>query len=375
MARDWRRAVFAVLAAAMLGGACALGPHAFAAAEEEPEEEQTKNAAPETAPEAPPKTGAKKRQDPADAQRTIEAALKQLQAGKSEQAVHSLSAALTGGNLPPAILAKALYVRGMAYRQQGKPAQAVSDLTSALWLKGGLGSDDRADAIKQRADAYADAGLTDRGEPDRPEAPAKTASSNWLGNLFGGSGASSDPPAPPPPAVAKAPVQKAEAQKADAAPPSKAPAAGLSGWSSKTQVQADRPALAAAPAVQAPEAPTAQPPKAPAAQPPKAPAAQAKAPAPPPARVEAPATSLKGKHLVQLGAVRTEAEAQAMAAKAKREHAALLASRQSSVDRTVFGNMGAFYRVRFGPFTSAQESRAACAKLRGSGLDCMPVGP
>ena len=78
---------------------------------------------------------------------------------------------------------------------------------------------------------------------------------------------------------------------------------------------------------------------------------------------------------MQLGAVRTEAEAQAMAAKARREHAAMLASRQSSIDRAVFGNMGAFYRVRFGPFASAQETQAVCAKLQGSGLDCMPVGP
>jgi hypothetical protein len=348
MARDWRRAVFAVLAAAMLGGACALAPHAFAAAEEEPEEEQAKNAAPEAAPEAPPKTGAKKRQDPADAQRAIEAALKQLQAGRSEPAVQALSAALAGGNLPPAILAKAFYVRGMAYRQQGKPAQAVSDLTSALWLKGGLGSDDRAGALKERAAAYADAGLTDRGEPGQPEPPAKTAGSNWLGSLFGGSVASDPPSAPPP----KAPPPAA---KADTPPPARAPAAAPSGWSSKTQVQvqADRPALAAVPAAPPP-----------------------KAAAPAPAPAEAPAARLEeGRHLVQLGAVRTEAEAQAMAARAKREHAAVLGGRQSSIDRAVFGNMGAFYRVRFGPFASAQETQAVCAKLQGSGLDCMPVGP
>ena len=362
MARDWRRAVFAALAAAMLGSVCVFAPHAFAAAEEEPaEEEQAKDAAPEAAPEvapeAPPKASAKKKQDPADAQRAVEAALKQLQAGKSEQAVQVLSATLAGGNLPPATLAKALYVRGMAYRQQRKPAQAVSDLTSALWLKGGLGSDDRAGAVKERAAAYADAGLTDRGEPDRPEAPAKAASSNWLGNLFGGSGAS-EPPAPPPKAP---PPAQAPAPKADAAPPAKAPAAGLSGWSSKTEVQADRPAVAAAP--------PAQPAKAP------APALPPKAPAPAAAPVAAPAARLEGKHLVQLGAVRTEAEAQAIAAKAKREHATMLASRQSSIDRAVFGNMGAFYRVRFGPFASARETQAVCAKLQGSGLDCMPVGP
>jgi hypothetical protein len=71
--------------------------------------------------------------------------------------------------------------------------------------------------------------------------------------------------------------------------------------------------------------------------------------------------------------VRTEAEAYALAAKAKRE--AALASREPWIDHTVIGNMGAFYRVRFGPFASAQETQAVCTKLQGSGFDCMPVGP
>ena len=76
---------------------------------------------------------------------------------------------------------------------------------------------------------------------------------------------------------------------------------------------------------------------------------------------------------MQLAAKRTEAEALALAAKAKREHGSLLGSRDQSVDRTVFGNMGAFYRVRFGPFASAQETQSVCTKLRGSGIDCLPV--
>jgi hypothetical protein len=84
---------------------------------------------------------------------------------------------------------------------------------------------------------------------------------------------------------------------------------------------------------------------------------------------------MEGRYLVQLAAVRTEQEALALAAKAKREHAAVLATREQTIDRAVFGNMGAFYRARFGPFASAQETQAVCARLQGSGLDCMPVGP
>ena len=48
-----------------------------------------------------------------------------------DQAAQALSQALQGG-LPSRQMAKALYHRGVAYRRQGKPAQAISDLTSAL---------------------------------------------------------------------------------------------------------------------------------------------------------------------------------------------------------------------------------------------------
>src|SRR5262245_20875738 len=100
MARDWRRAVLAACAAMLLAGVCATRAYAQAADNEDAPAEGSDSAA-------------KKKQDPADAQRTIEAAVKQLQAGRAEQAVKALSATLAGGNLPPAIMARALYVRGM----------------------------------------------------------------------------------------------------------------------------------------------------------------------------------------------------------------------------------------------------------------------
>src|SRR5262249_1691008 len=134
MAREWRRTVRAALAAAMLGGICALGAQfgarAYAAneeAEEEPEQEQSP-------PLDPQATAGKKRPDPAEAQRAIESAMKQVQAGRPEQAVQAMTATLSAGNLPPGLMAKALYVRGLAYRRQGRSAQAISDLNSALWL-------------------------------------------------------------------------------------------------------------------------------------------------------------------------------------------------------------------------------------------------
>lgn len=80
-----------------------------------------------------------------------------------------------------------------------------------------------------------------------------------------------------------------------------------------------------------------------------------------------------GRYLVQLAAARTEAEAEALATKAKRTHPAELGAQAQSIDQAVLGNMGTFYLVRFGPFASAQETRTVCAKLRDSGIDCLPI--
>ena len=54
-----------------------------------------------------------------------------------------------------------LYYRGLTFRKLGKPGFAVSDLTGALWLKNGLSEAERADAIKMRALAYNEAGISD----------------------------------------------------------------------------------------------------------------------------------------------------------------------------------------------------------------------
>jgi hypothetical protein len=182
------------------------------------------------------------RRNPAEARHAVEAATKLLEAGKSEQAAQALTATLTGGNLPPAILAKAFYVRGLAYRQQGKPAQAISDLTNALWLKGGLGGAERVDALKQRSAAYRDAGLTENGEvvASAPAAKSKSwwggetastgasstglAGGGWWNNLFG-SGSSAS--------ASKAPEATASIAKSNPPPAAKIPKV-TSSWSSAT---------------------------------------------------------------------------------------------------------------------------------------------
>ena len=383
MGRDWRRLALAALVAAAVGLTCVMhaaaqepaktpAKKAKAKAKAAPEGEE--GAEGEDAAKATP--AKKKRQDPAEAQRAIEAAVKLLEAGKAEPAVQALSAVISGGNLPPAIMAKALFYRGVAYRQQKLHTQAIADLTSALWLKGGLGGNDRADALRQRTSAYQEAGLAEGGEavapaaiPAASRAPTRTASTeqgwgseaspsvpatpkqsggwNPFAGWFGGS--SSPPPSQSaPPASPAAPTTASIDPSSAPSPAESAPRPRTSAWSRNTEVHSSAPAPT--PAAGAPPAV-----------------------GPPVAAAPTPAAKPEGRFRIQVGMVRTQGEAQALADKVRRDYAAALAAREPEVDEAVVGNMGSFYRVRVGPFATHGDGQAACAKLKGSGLDCLVV--
>jgi sporulation related protein len=365
---------------------CAFSTFAFAAGKPAPD----KAAAPAEAGKAAEPATAKKKHDPAEAQRAVDNAGKLIEAGKTEQAIQVLSATLAGGNLPPAIMAKALFYRGIAYRQQKKPAQAIADFTSALWLKGGLSESDRADGLRQRAAAYAEAGLSQGGEvtpagavkptpgKERTASPATSATwsdgtttsapptqaslnqepsaspaagggFNLFANLFGGGPGSSwaaqsaaSPAAPRPDPAAILNAESSTAERSAPARPSQA-----SAWSRQTQVESQRGARVETAAITTKEEP------------------QRRATAVPEAQGKA------GYLRIQIAAVRTQAEAQALAAKVMRQHASTIAKREPQIDQTVMGNMGSFYRVLIGPFASPQETQSICAKLKGTGLDCL----
>ena len=72
----------------------------------------------------------------------------------------AFDAAIRGGLPSAADRARMLYYRGLAFRKLGKPGFAISDLTSALWLKDGLSEAERAGAIEDRALAYKEAGIS-----------------------------------------------------------------------------------------------------------------------------------------------------------------------------------------------------------------------
>ena len=347
MARDWLRLVLAAAVAfAVAEPLCVMSP-AVAQSTKAAKKTAKKqaDAEPENDEQGQPK---KKKQDPAEAQKAIEAAHKLLESGKAEAAAASLTATLNAGNLPPGMMARALLYRGTANRQLQKPALAIQDLTQALWIKGGLSDSDRAEALRQRSAAYADAGV---GESNvvASASPSSTrvasndlvtssntppssgqSSSGWniFGNLFGSSSSPSNAPEAP-----KAP------------PPPRAASPVVSGWTSQTDVRPQAVATIPQPVAAAPTA---------------APAA-------------APTAVHDGKFRIQLGLVRSETEASALASRVSGELAGVFEARRASIDQTVVGNMGTMYRVRVGPYASAHEGQAVCGRLKGSGLDCLVV--
>jgi len=92
-------------------------------------------------------------------QNALETGIDAYREGALEVSVEALSNAL-GGSLTNKQRAEAFYFRGLAYRELGKPGQAVLDLTSAISLKNGLSKVRLKDAKRQRDGATREAGIS-----------------------------------------------------------------------------------------------------------------------------------------------------------------------------------------------------------------------
>jgi SPOR domain len=447
------------------------------------------------APAAPASAADQAKQQSAQTRQAYEAGIKSFSGGKYQPAVDELSGALRGGGLGSAEMAKALYVRGLAYKKLNKTGLAISDLTSALWLKNGLGESDQKNAISERAEAYRLAGLGDGNSgtdqvvvanPNPTPAGAKAsepvvaaaapaaatvvpaAAAHTAKKKNAPQQAAAAPPPPSPVAevtrqspdaanarkLASTPVETGGLQAAAAgslvadtpraaAVESAAPQAAVAADAVVPAVAA--PAALATPAIPAP-IPTAVSQTATAAAPvlsaapietAAAPASAATSglslpssvtgffsnmfsggakpaqtqasaspittasttPAPPavptavgaapltgqksaalqtsPAAAAAPmqaaAAQPKGKYKLHIAAVRSRAEAEALAQKLAAQNGAALKNRAPVVDEAVIGSMGTFYRVRVGSYATADEPRGVCNTLRTSGFDCLVV--
>src|SRR5262245_46159000 len=87
-----------------------------------------------------------------------------IAAGKYSDAVRQLSATINSEAASPGEAAKALYLRGIAYRKLNEPARAAADLGAAVWL--GLPEPDRVKALVNRGLAYRAAGLSNEAEAE-----------------------------------------------------------------------------------------------------------------------------------------------------------------------------------------------------------------
>jgi SPOR domain len=87
-----------------------------------------------------------------------------LAAGKYDTAVRQFSATINADNVAPGEAAKALYLRGIAYRKLNQPSRAIADFGAAMWL--GLPEGDRVKALVNRGLAYQSAGLANQGQAD-----------------------------------------------------------------------------------------------------------------------------------------------------------------------------------------------------------------
>lgn len=105
---------------------------------------------------------------------------------------------------------------------------------------------------------------------------------------------------------------------------------------------------------------------------------EAAAPAPSPA-VTAPAatapvassTSAGGSHLVQVGAFKSQAEAEGQWTSLQRKLGDYASGKISDIERADLGAKGIFYRLRVGSFASAAEAKTYCDGLKTRGTDCM----
>ena len=104
----------------------------------------------------------------ASALKSLETGINAYKEGAIEVAVESLSDAIQPESLSATKTAQALYYRGLAYRELGKPGQAISDLTKAMAVKNALSKADLKVAARNRAGAYREAGLTNTETAVRP---------------------------------------------------------------------------------------------------------------------------------------------------------------------------------------------------------------
>lgn len=175
----------------------------------------------------------------------------------------------------------------------------------------------------------------------------------------------------PPPTAAKPAPAKVEAKPAEtktAAKPAEAPAKSVAQLIQQANNTPAAKPVAAPAAKPAPVTATPVPVGGPATGAPRqlgAPAAAA-APAPKPAA----ATAKSGAYVLQIGAYKSQAEADAAWKAYKAKHASLLSGYSSDVQQADLGEKGTWYRLRIAGFGEREVASALCDRLKADGGGC-----
>jgi tetratricopeptide (TPR) repeat protein len=330
-------------------------------------------------------------------------------AGKYDNAVRQLTAAVNADSVAAGEAAKGLYLRGMAYRKLNQPSRAIADLGAAIWL--GLPASDQVTAQVNRALAYRAAGLS--AEADAEVALArKSGSSKEVDALLAEGGGTAEASiaafstevhvenqtsAPTPTRTADASSQwtPSVANTAEPRATQEKPLAPTAAGSWDTAVSAtdaapEKPASSGNRLTRWFSSVTSKdqsaPPPSESSAPPAAPSegwtAQTQArneeasPPPQPRTAEAtpaaaPPAAPSGYRL-QLTASRSEEEAKQLWQQVLGQHKEL-AGREPLIEKTDLGNLGTFYRLQIGPFPDKAESLKLCNTLKQSGVDCFLV--
>jgi cell division septation protein DedD len=82
-----------------------------------------------------------------------------------------------------------------------------------------------------------------------------------------------------------------------------------------------------------------------------------------------------GAYRVQIGALRSEEDAQKVIAQAKKSSGDLISGLSFDVRRADLGEKGIYYRVQLGPLADAAAASGLCDKLKDRKLGCMVVRP
>ena len=81
--------------------------------------------------------------------------------------------------------------------------------------------------------------------------------------------------------------------------------------------------------------------------------------------------AMSGSHLVQVGAFRSEEEANGQWLRMQSKLGDYLNGKSRDVEVADLGDKGVYYRLRLGPFDGAEAAKSYCAGLKDRGQDCL----